>query len=159
VALTDRRPGTLLRVAFRAPLPLYHLGLGWLFGRRLLLLAHRGRSSGARRETVLEVVRYDPGRREATVVAAWGERAQWYRNLRHAPALEVRIGRERWPSPRQRFLDQAETTTLLDRYRRQHPLAARGLSRVLGWPLVGTAAQRRALARSVRGVAFRPADR
>lgn len=104
-------------------------------------------------------MRYDRARREAVVVAAWGERAQWYRNLRQAPALEVGIGRQRWPSPRRRFLDQTETAAVLDRYRRRHPLAARVLGGLLGWPLAGTAAERRALACSVRTVAFSPTER
>ncbi len=54
------KPSGFLRLAFRLPIYLYRLNLGWLLGHRGLLLIHRGRKSGLLRETVLEVVRYDP---------------------------------------------------------------------------------------------------
>jgi hypothetical protein len=44
-------------VAFRLPIHLYRLDLGWLLGHRVLLLSHRGRKSGLIRATPLEVVR------------------------------------------------------------------------------------------------------
>jgi deazaflavin-dependent oxidoreductase (nitroreductase family) len=91
------RPNAALRVAFRLPVYPYRYRLGWLFGHRLLLLVHRGRKSGYVYQTVLEVVRHDPARRESIVVSAWGgEKADWYRNLRAAPAVEIRIRRERY---------------------------------------------------------------
>ncbi len=50
----------VLRLAFRPPIYLYAFGLGKVLGHRFLLFVHRGRNSGLLRETVLEVVRYDP---------------------------------------------------------------------------------------------------
>ena len=44
------------RLLFRAPVWLYRLGLGGLFGKRMLLLNHTGRKSGLPRQAVLEVV-------------------------------------------------------------------------------------------------------
>jgi deazaflavin-dependent oxidoreductase (nitroreductase family) len=158
MALTDRPPGRVIRLLFRLPLVLYRLRLGPLLGRRFLLLAHRGRRTGALRETVLEVVRFDQVTGEAAVVAAWGPRAQWYRNLRHAGAVEVRIGRRRYRQPHQRFLAPGEAAALMDGYRWQHPLAARLLGRLLGRP-TGDPAGWAAFAGSVHAVAFRPAPR
>lgn len=61
VALSDLDPRARLpRAVLRAPLVLYRHRLGWLLGRRFVYLAHRDRASGRRRETVVEVVRYDP---------------------------------------------------------------------------------------------------
>jgi hypothetical protein len=37
------------RWVVRTPIGLYRAGLGFVFGSRLLMLEHRGRSSGARR--------------------------------------------------------------------------------------------------------------
>lgn len=70
MALTDRKPRGLLRFLLRAPIWLYRAGLGGLFGHRLIYIAHRGRRTGARREVVVETVRYDPAVPEAVVVAA-----------------------------------------------------------------------------------------
>jgi F420H(2)-dependent quinone reductase len=52
---------------------------------------------------VLEVIRYDPATRESVVPSGWGERSDWYRNIKASPALEVQTGGERYV-PVQRFL-------------------------------------------------------
>ena len=39
-----------------------------------------------------EVIRYDPESQESIVVSAWGEKADWYRNIQASPALEIRTG-------------------------------------------------------------------
>jgi protein-L-isoaspartate O-methyltransferase len=54
------------------------------------------RKSGLLRETVLEVALYDPNSRESVVFSAWGEKANWYRNLEATPAYEVRSGCQRY---------------------------------------------------------------
>jgi hypothetical protein len=56
---------------------LYRVGAGPLLGHRFLLLAHRGRRTGRRYETVLEVVRWRAETSEAVVLAGLGRRAQW----------------------------------------------------------------------------------
>ncbi|GGT16702.1 hypothetical protein GCM10010271_19490 [Streptomyces kurssanovii] len=59
---TPRRPplpAGLRRFVARLPVHLYRIGLGPLFGRRLLLLIHTGRTSGLTRRTVIEVVESD----------------------------------------------------------------------------------------------------
>jgi deazaflavin-dependent oxidoreductase (nitroreductase family) len=151
------KPAGALRVAFRLPIYLYRLNLGWLLGHRFLLLVHRGRKSGLLRETVLEVLLHDPATRESVVLSAWGERADWYRNVGATPALEVRTGGQRYV-PEQRFLAPEENHTVICDYGRRHPLAFRVFARVLGYPLDGTEAARREVACSLRLVAFRPRD-
>lgn len=148
------RRGGMLWLAFRFPVLLYRLGLGWLFGHRMILVAHRGRRTGQIHQTVLEVVRYDPDRREAIVVSAWGERGDWFRNLRASPAVEVAIGSERY-QPAQRFLTTDEIEAELEDYQRRHPVLIRLFGRWLGYPVDGTAEARRGFAESVRMVAFR----
>ena len=84
-------PGGLLRALLGLPVHLYHAHLGVLLGRRFLLLVHTGRRTGTKRETVLEVIRYDPVAREAVVAAGWGRRTGWLHNVEgrhrlHPPA-------------------------------------------------------------------------
>ena len=145
------RPTGVLRLAFRLPIYLYDLGLGWLLGHRFLLLTHRGRKTGRVRQTVLEVIRYDPIVRESIVASGWGERADWYRNLRANPALEVQTGREHY-APVQRFLAREEIKQELALYERNHPWAARILAPVLGFRSYDEAMA------SLQMVAFRPHD-
>jgi deazaflavin-dependent oxidoreductase (nitroreductase family) len=151
------RPSDTLRLVFRLPIYLYRLNLGWLLGYRALLLIHQGRKSGLLRETVLEVIRYDPATKESVVLSGWGEKADWYRNIEATPALEVRTGGERYV-PEQRFLAPEENHAVLADYRQRHPLAFRIFARVFGYPLGGTEAMRRQLASSLRLVAFCPRD-
>ena len=149
------KPTGASRLAFRLPIYLYRLDLGWLLGHRFLLLVHRGRKTSLLRQTVLEVVLYDPTIRESVVVSAWGEEADWYRNLQKCPAIEVRTGRESY-EPLQRFLSPEEALAALADYERRHPWAARILGWLFGQPLTGSQRSRRALAESMPLVAFRP---
>lgn len=153
---TDHRPAGLLRVALRAPILLYRARLGALAGSRLLYIAHRGRRSGRRYETVAEVVGYDRSRPEVVVVAAWGRNPDWYRNLCAAPALEVRLGAHRWVRPEQRFPDGAETLQTLLAYRARHPRAWRHIAPILGFPTDPADPRWPTVAESVHAVAFAP---
>lgn len=155
--LTDRKPTGLLRALLRTPIWLYRLGLGRLAGRRLVYIAHVGRRTGARREVVVETARFDPATPEAVVVAAWGPGPDWYRNLKAAPAIEVRIGGQRWPRPRHRFLDTAETRQTLLAYRRAHPHAWKRLAPLLGFPADPADPHWSQAAAGVHAVAFTPA--
>jgi hypothetical protein len=68
-------PRGLARLAFRLPIWLYHLRLGWLLGDRVLLLTHIGRKSGLPRQAVIEVVRHDPA--SDTYIIASGLARRW----------------------------------------------------------------------------------
>lgn len=77
--------------------------IGWVLGKRIVQITHRGRKSGVLRRTVLEVLHYDPQTREVLVVSGWEGKTDWYRNIECEPALEVRIGRVHY-RPVQEFL-------------------------------------------------------
>lgn len=137
------------------PLLLYRLRLGRVLGKRFLLLTHRGRRTGRARQTVIEVVEYDRDRMEATVISAWGERADWVRNLRDAPAISVQLGSRRYESPAHRLLTAAECDALLRRYRQHHRLAAWAIGWIFRWPTPEQPEEWRAFITSLRAVAFR----
>lgn len=126
---------------FRLPLLLYRRGWGWLLGDTFLLLAHAGRKTGKRYSTVAMVLRYDPRTREAVICSAWGKDADWIRNIRARPALQVQIGRDSF-TPQQRFLTQDESLAVVAEFRRRHPGRSRLLASVLGWDLRSDAAIR-----------------
>lgn len=108
------------RVLVRAPIPLYRAGFGWLFGRRILMLEHRGRKSGLPRFVCLEVVeRLAPDR--IVIVSGFGKQADWYQNLEAEPACFVSTGGLRRVPARARFMSEAEATAAIDRYRLAHP--------------------------------------
>jgi len=154
-AAPSRRPGGLLRWLARAPALAYRLRLGRLLGHRFILIHHRGRKTGKHHQTVVEVVRYDRARRESFVVSAWGERADWYRNLQHGPAIAVETAGRRY-RPEVRFLDRDERVTELARYARDHRLAARAIGRWLGISFDDSPGSIERASGALRMVAFRP---
>jgi len=149
-------PSRLLRLFFKAPVVLYRLRMGWLLGSRFLLLTHTGRRTGQTRLTVIEVVGYDPSIPEAVVIAAWGERAQWVRNLKAAPAVSVQIGRVHWSAPEHRILDPERAAEVIATYWREHPVAARMIAKLLGWPPTSTGVAYEQFVQTLCAVAFRP---
>lgn len=156
ISIPTEKPRGLLKLAFRVPVWMYRAHLGWLFGRRLLLLTHQGRTSGRIYATALEVVRYDKAMRESIIVAGYGPRADWYRNIQAHPALEVHTGLRRYV-PRQRFLTPEEVEAELASYERRHPWLTRHF---LGWffGYDGTPEARHELAERLPMVGLRPAE-
>ena len=104
----------------RAPIMLYRRGLGRLLGNRMLMLEHRGRTSGQARYVVLEVVdRPAPDR--LVVASGFGTRAQWYRNLAAEPRCRVSTGRHRELPATATLLDEADSRRILGDYQRRNP--------------------------------------
>ena len=101
-------PKGLLGWLLTLPRYLFRAHLGFLMGHRFLVLVSQGRKSGLRRETPLEVVRYDKAKREAIVAAGWGRKTQWLHNVEAGLAREIWIGRERYV-PSYRILDVTPT--------------------------------------------------
>jgi deazaflavin-dependent oxidoreductase (nitroreductase family) len=124
--------GRLLKIRpiVRAPIWLYRLRLGFLFGHRMLMLEHTGRTTGARRYAVLEVVDH-PAADAYVIVSGFGERSQWYRNVAADPRVRVSIGlRHRAPAVATPLSPQAAEQTL-DRYAAQHPRTWRTLQQAM----------------------------
>jgi deazaflavin-dependent oxidoreductase (nitroreductase family) len=152
-----RQPGRLALWFMRLPRPLYHRGWGRLLGHAFLLIAHEGRTSGRRRETVAMTVTRDAATHEVVVCSAWGE-TQWIRNLRARPALEIRIAAEAFV-PEQRFLSEEEAVAAAIEFRTRHAWRLRLFSTILGWGDLGTSEAVREFVRGRPFVAFRPAGR
>ena len=108
---TIRKKG-MLWYLFRAPIYLYRCHLGWLFGKRLLLLTHTGRRSGLRRQTVLEVVEYRQDGPEVVVANGFGPDSDWVRNIQAKPDEEVTVGAEHFAATH-RFLGQEEAAAVI----------------------------------------------
>ncbi len=104
----------------RAPITVYRIGLGFVFGSRLLLLEHVGRRSGARRFVVLEVLEHATAT-EYVVVSGFGLRAQWYRNVLAEPAVRVSSGFRRGVAATAVPLEPAEAAAVLRRYAEARP--------------------------------------
>lgn len=154
-------PGGVLRSLLGLPAHLYRARLGFLLGNRFLLLVSTGRRTGLRRETVLEVVRYDPTTRESIVLAGWGRRAGWLNNVEAGLAGEVWTGRDRYV-PAHRLLPPDEAVRVLGDYEGRNrliaPIVRAVLGCLLGWRYDGTPDARRRAVEQLPLVGFRPRD-
>lgn len=104
----------------RAPIWLYRMRAGALFGSRILMLEHIGRTSGARRYVVLEVVGR-PSPDTIVVASGFGAKAQWFRNVVANPQVRVWLGSHS-PAPAvAHVLDQQSVDQVLADYRTEHP--------------------------------------
>jgi deazaflavin-dependent oxidoreductase (nitroreductase family) len=153
-----RQPGRIALMFMRLPRPLYHRGWGRFLGDTFLLIAHQGRKTGKRRETVAMALTHDPATGEAVVCSAWGPNTEWLQNLRAHPALEIEIGRERYV-PEQRFLAEDEAVAVALAFRRRHPWRLRLFATILGWGDLSSEQAMRELVHGRPFVAFRPSTR
>jgi deazaflavin-dependent oxidoreductase (nitroreductase family) len=150
-------PTGLSRLLFRMPIHLYRLGLGWLFGRRLLLLNHIGRVSGKSRQVVLEVVAHDGADGSYVVASGWGPTAAWYRNILHTPTVAIQVG-NRTMRVKAVPLSRDEGAGIFADYASRHRMAAKYLlPRLMGFSVDGSEADFRAVGERMPFVRFVPA--
>ncbi|OKK04469.1 hypothetical protein AMK26_14045 [Streptomyces sp. CB03234] len=114
----------------RAPLHLYRIGLGSLFGRHLLLMyAHR--TSGVTRKAVLEVVAHDPQVPAWTMASRVDPTAEWYRDLRMTPKVTIQFG-SRYHAVTAHFVPTAEGDRIMARYAMARPRLTKRLCVFMG---------------------------
>lgn len=149
-------PKGLRRLAFRAPIFVYRMGLGWIFGGRLLLLNHIGRVSGKQRQTVLEVVAHDSADDSYVVASGWGPTAAWYRNIVRTPEVVIGVGK-RTILVTAVPLSEEEGAEIFTRYATRHRMLAKHLlPRLMGFSVDGSEADFRAVGRRLPFVRFVP---
>ena len=116
-------------IFWRAPIYFYRAGLGWMLGKRFLLLNHVGRKSGLPRQAVLEVIQHTP---DAFYVASgFGEKSHWFQNLMHTPQAHIQVGRKKMSALAER-LPFVQAKEVLRDYAEKHPAALRELMQIVG---------------------------
>jgi deazaflavin-dependent oxidoreductase (nitroreductase family) len=158
---TIQKKGTLWYL-FRTPVYAYRWHLGWLFGKRLLLLTHTGRRTGLRRHTVLEVVEYRKEGPEVVVANGFGPDSDWIRNIQAKSDEEVTVGSQHFAAAH-RFLGAEEAAVVIERYEHRNrfiaPIVRAGFSWLLGWKYRSSESERRRLVAQIPLLAFRPQTR
>ena len=151
-------PRGLLRLFFRSPILLYRLGLGGLglgglTGERILLTTV-GRRSGKRRQAAVDVMRHDAATDTYYVLSAYGERSDWYRNLRAQPSLQAQVGWRRFAA-KATILPESDAGQMFVEYARRHPRYVRAIMRLVGFKGEWSDDTLRALGPQMRVVAIR----
>ncbi len=153
--VADRKPPSgLLRALARAPIGLFRLGLGWLFGGHFLMLTHRGRVTGKQRNVILEVVRNDANNNAFYVASGWGEKSDWRINIGKDPDVNVHFKSRSFPAVAERLSVEDAELEMLD-YGRRHPAALMQLARVMGFRIEATEAAYQELGRYVPVIRLR----
>ncbi|WP_405473361.1 nitroreductase family deazaflavin-dependent oxidoreductase [Streptomyces anulatus] len=122
----------------RLPIAFYSVGLGPVFGRRLLLLHHTGRNSGLDRRVALEVVAHDRAEGTWILASGFGPEAAWYRNLRATPKTTIQFGNRHY-AVTAHFPSADEGGEIMARYAPAHPRTARRLCAFMGFDVDGSA--------------------
>ena len=126
-SIVDRPPNKALHFGLRLPIFLYRIKLGWLLGDRFLMLIHTGRKSGLPHETVIEVVKHDKETKTYYVVSGWGEKSDWYQNIRKTPQVIIHSGRRKFQTMAE-FIPVEKAIEIVKAYGREHPVAFNELS-------------------------------
>ncbi len=130
----EKRPGKLLKFFFKAPLVMHKLGFGgWerLIGAQWMLITTIGRKTGKRRETMVDVMDYDKENDIYYVEAAYGARADWYKNIQSNPIFEAQVERRKFKA-RAGALTNEGAGELLVRFYRQKPAYTRSVMAMAG---------------------------
>ena len=122
-SIVDTSPSKALRFGLHLPVWLYRVHLGWLLGNRFLMLTHTGRKSGQPHQTVVEVVRYNEETDTYYVVSGWGEKSDWYQNIRKTPSVTIQAGRRTFQAKAE-FIPVEKAIGIVETYARDHPRSA-----------------------------------
>ena len=147
-------PKGFSRLLWRAPIWFFKLGLGWMFGKRLLLLNHIGRKSGKPRQAALEVVRYDKDTNTYFVASGFGEKSDWFQNVMQHPAVTIQVGGKRYATQAVRLpLEDAEEEMVS--YGHRHPTVIKNLASLMGYSVDGSDERMRKLAALLPIISFK----
>ncbi|MBN2499343.1 MAG: nitroreductase family deazaflavin-dependent oxidoreductase [Anaerolineales bacterium] len=147
-------PKGFARLLWRAPIWFYKVGLGWMLGKRFLLLNHIGRKSGKPRQAVLEVVRFDKDTHTYYVASGFGEKSDWFQNVMQHPDVTIQVGGKHYETSGVRLSQEAAEDELLT-YNRHHPAALKNLASLMNYPYDGTEDSIRKLAALLPIISFK----
>jgi deazaflavin-dependent oxidoreductase (nitroreductase family) len=155
-SIVDKPPGKALRFGLRLPIWLYRIHLGWLLGDRFLMLTHTGRKSGLARHTVIEVVQHEKDTDTYYVVSGWGEKSDWYQNIRKSSSVTIQTGGRTFQSQAE-FIPVERAIKVVEIYAHEHPIAFNELSGLfLGERMKPGSDAPKRLAEKMPMVAFQP---
>jgi deazaflavin-dependent oxidoreductase (nitroreductase family) len=131
-----RGPGPVFKWLFKIPVLYYRIGLGWLIGKRFLLLTTFGRKSGKPRHTPLEYV-HNTQEDAYRVAPGWGGNTDWYKNIQKNPNVTVQVGRRSFLASAEPAPDE-EAAEFMMNTSRQNPQMDKVWNRWSDKPVDGT---------------------
>jgi deazaflavin-dependent oxidoreductase (nitroreductase family) len=139
MSVFEKRPGGFLKFFFKTPVWLYKMGLGGMeriFGAEWMLLTTTGRKSGKPRQTMVDILDYDKDTDIYYIEAAYGARADWYRNIQANPFFEAQAGRRKFHARAGELTSDNAADMLVQFYRRK-PAYMRSVMAMVGMKFEG----------------------
>ena len=135
----DKRPGKFLKFFMKVPVWFAKIGFGgWekLIGAEWMLITTRGRKSGTPRDAMVDVMDYDAASDTYYIEAAYGERADWYKNMQANPVFEARVGGRKF-SATATPLSNDGAGELMVKFFRKKPAYTRSVMAMVGMKFEG----------------------
>jgi deazaflavin-dependent oxidoreductase (nitroreductase family) len=123
-----------MRWLFGVPLFLQRVGLGgWerILGIRFIKITSKGRRTGRPHAVLVDILEHDLVRNTYYVQSAYGERADWVRNIKTNPVFEAQVGRTRFCASAER-IPQSQAADVLLRYIDTHKRYAKIMMQAIG---------------------------
>lgn len=149
-----QKPSGVFKWFLHAPTWVYRAHLGFLMGKRFIMIEHRGRKSDHLYRTVLEVAGRYPGKSEWIVTSGTGTSADWYRNLKAGKLDAVWVGSRRHDGASVRFLEPDESAAVFHDYESAHAKTAHKLLDSMGVSYDGSDEGRVEMMRKIPMVSF-----
>lgn len=153
----DKRPDRLLKFFFKIPVWLHKMGFGgWerLIGAQWMLITTTGRKTGRRREVMVDVMEYNKAADTYYIEAAYGARADWFRNLQSNPIFEAQVGRRKFKARAGALSNEGAGEMLVQFYRRK-PAYTRSVMAMAGMKFKNED-DLRAIAKNITLLAVKP---
>lgn len=128
-----------MKIFFKIPVWIYKMGFtGWerLIGAQWMLITTIGRKSGKRRDAMVDVMDYDKATDTYYIEAAYGSRADWYRNIQSNPRFEAQVGRRKFHATATP-LSNEDAGELMVRFYRAKPAYTRSVMAMVGMKFEG----------------------
>lgn len=132
--MLEKRPTLLQKYFFKIPLFMHKLGFGgWerLIGAQWMLIATTGRKTGKRRETLVDVMDYNPTADTYYIEAAYGSHADWFKNIQANPLFNAQVGRRKFIAQAE-ILNEGDTGEILVQFFRRKPAYTRSVMAMVG---------------------------
>jgi deazaflavin-dependent oxidoreductase (nitroreductase family) len=157
MTMFEKRPGGFLKFFFKTPVFLYKIGLGGferIIGAEWMLLTTVGRKSGQPRQTMVDILDYDKDADTYYVEAAYGARADWYKNIQANPLFEAQVGRRKFKARAGELTSDNAAEMLVQFYRRK-PAYVRSVMAMVGMKFEGED-ELRSVAKNLTLLAVKP---
>lgn len=135
----EKPPSGFLKYFFKVPVWLYKIGLGGMeriIGAEWMLLTTTGRKSGKLRQTMVDILDYDKTTDTYYIEAAYGARADWYKNIQANPLFEAQVGRRKFNARAGKLTSDNAAEALVQFYRRK-PAYTRSVMAMVGMKFEG----------------------